>query len=388
MIKIFLFTVKYTNLLGSSPLRVDHRRGKLYVHFWSHFRTFHLWAWFTAYSIIVLPTNCYVLHITDQKRKLNFTIIVTIACLMCSIITGTLTFRPKGWCQIFNCLFKFIPDFGTKYRSCQDNKLDGLENRLLEAAMVTIYSVTALVGYLAAIDCLLRPYRSTYLLFNISPRLVSWPLYFIACGWYGSFAIAFTSVLGMIGSTAVFMFFYTMQILGRELRMGLKTYKTDAILRKNPQNLITVWRSIEVLTKLLNVEVCYALLYMQTCVVGISLFTTVTLVYQWSQTDLFLRLILMFCGTMAPVGWCIFLILAGLQYKWGLETLSTWKPDYWQKPIDLKYMKRQRWATRPFSLGDGKRYFIRPISILTFLRSLSRNTFRALITYGDVMGYT
>lgn len=306
---------------------------------------------------------------------------------MSSIITGTLSLRAKGWCQILNGLFKFIPDFANKFLTNYDYSKDRKENRIVEAAMVMGYGVVALVGYLAAIDCFWHPYRSTYLLFNINPQLVSWLTYFVACGWYGSFAISFASALGMIACGALFMFYYTLQIIRRELRMGLKAYKTNAILRTDPQNLVIVWRSIEVLTKVLNVEVCFALLYMQACIIGVSLFATVTLVYRWSRIDPFLRIFMMFCATMGPMAWCIFLILAGLEYKWGMDTLATWSPQYWARRVDSKYIMRQRWATKPFSLGDGKRYCIRPITVLTFLRSLSRNTFRALITYADVMGY-
>lgn len=170
MVKTVLFTVKYTNFLGASPFRVDHRRGKLYVHFWSHFRTLYFWAWCTTYSIIGLSTHLYELHVMGETRKLNFTVIINVCGFLCSIVTGTLSFRTQGWCQIYNSFFQFLPDLSNKYMQSYKFARDRLQNKMVELGMVSAYSVISLLDYLLAIECCISPYRATYVLFNVRAR--------------------------------------------------------------------------------------------------------------------------------------------------------------------------------------------------------------------------
>lgn len=75
-----------------------------------------------------------------------------------------------------------------------------------------------------------------------------------------------------------------------------------------------------------------------------------------------------------------------MQYKWSEDTIASWKnPKYWRTKKDFAYIRRVNLCCSPFSIGDGKRYFVRPITVLKFFSSVSRNTFRALITYADVV---
>lgn len=169
---------------------------------------------------------------------------------------------------------------------------------------------------------------------------------------------------------------------------GSKNYKTSGFLRKDPYHLAVTWRTLQYLVKVPNLEGAFILLYAQVAIVGIFLVAAVSLVFEWDNASVVVRLLLGFMAGFSVLFWCIILTLGGLQYKWSEETINSWRIECWKRKQVWKYMERFKLAVRPFSLGDGKRYYIQPLTVLKFLKSVSRNAFRALITYADVMGYT
>lgn len=65
-----------------------------------------------------------------------------------------------------------------------------------------------------------------------------------------------------------------------------------------------------------------------------------------------------FTGGFTVVLWYIILTLGGLQYKWSKEMMDLWRMEYWQRKQDWKHVEKFKMAVRPFSLGDGRRYYI------------------------------
>lgn len=383
----FIRIVRYTNWLGCLPYRIDTTRGKLYIHPWSHFRTFHVWSWATAYAVIVLPTHLYQLYCMGQTRRFNFTVQIWIGASGCSLLTGIFTWYSKGNCQIINSLFKLLPDFASKYMSEYDFSKDFATNKLLEGVLLTLYTIVVALGYLASLDCFIRPTAPPYPLFNIEKQYVSWTAYLVSCCWYTSFALGFFALVAYLLFIAIFYFYYSSQIIGRELRMGRRSYKTTACLRENPYELVKVWQTFGVLTKCINMELGQFILFLQIVCRNCCIFSAIVLVYQWKRSGIVVRSLMMFLWVVALTVWSLILIVAGTLYKWSLETLQSWKQEYWCRKVDWNYMKRAKKACLPLSIGDGKRYFVTPVSVLMYIKGVSKNTFMALITYADVMGY-
>lgn len=384
----FILIITLTNWLGCSPFRVDRKKGQFYIHFWGHARVIHYCIWFAAYLFIVLPTHLYTLHSQGEIRRFNFTLIIEVGCYISCIVLGVFAFKAKGVCQLLNGLFRFLPDFQEKYMSDYDNKKDDLRNIIIEILTVGSYGGCLVIGCMAALDCAIRPFAAPYVLFNIDPHFVTWPCYIFASVWYGSFAIGFSSTVGIFSYFGVAYFAYILPIIGNETRMGQKSYKTSGFLRKDPLHLVVVWKSIQYLVKVMNIEAAFSLFYIESGIIAVSLVAAVTLVYQWNTLSLVVRLMMSFIGGFSVLIWCIVLKLAGLQYKWSEKTIDTWRVEYFPRKRDWKYMQRVKKASKPFSLGDGERYNIQPMTVLEFLSSLSRNTFTALITYGEVMGFS
>lgn len=379
--KNFLRIIFLTNLLCVAPFRVDKKVGKIYTHLGSRCRVVFIWSWWLGYAIIALPNHLYLLYCSKELKKFNFTMIIQVGCCAATLIIGSNCVKAEEVCQTYNAIYKFLPDFKEKYMQKYDFRKSATYNRILEILMVITVSGSFILTSFIAIHSYLRPTASPYVLFRVEKRLITWPIYLIGASWQAFFAVGFGSAIGMLGYNGVVFFGYILPIIRNETRMGLLKYKTCSSLRENPFNLVTTWRSIEILVKALNLAMGFSLLYLQVFMIEAILFVAVTLVYQWSISDNLIKALMIFAGIVCFFGWAIFLSLAGFQYKWSKETIRSWKSQHWRSRKDFEYMKRVVLSCTPFSLGDGKRYFIQPISTLRFFRSVSRNTFRALITY-------
>ncbi len=378
---------KLMNLLWVSPLRIDNVRGKLYIHLASRCRVTFIWTWWVAYVIIVLPTHLYTLHSNSELTKFNFTIIIHVGCWGASIIIGVFCVKAEELCQVFNAILKYFPDFKDKYMKSYDFKKDKMYYLLLEFLTVAAFWFCFALAFFIALDSYVRPTAAPYVLFSIEPRLITWPIYLIGATWQAFFAVGVGSVIGFIGYSGILFMGLLLPLIKKELRPGLKSYKTCASLRSDPFNLVTTWRSIEILIKYINLAVGFALLYCQFCMTTIILFSVVTSVYQWNISGLLIKSFMVFAGCFCFIAWTIFLSLAGIQYKWSEDTIKSWNYNHWHNKKDFAYMQRIILCCTPFSIGDGHRFFVRPITVLKFFNSVSRNTFRALITYADIVNF-
>lgn len=279
-------------------------------------------------------------------------------------------------CSYFKSLDKYMKDYNFK----KDKNF----TKFLEVFMFCSYIFCLWLGVMVAAHCYLKPMAPTYLLFNTDKRHVSTFIYLLASSWFAWFAISVTAILGAIPFFGILYFAYFLPIINKELRFNQKSYKTSDILRK-PNHLVLTWRTLEIFIKYVNVEMAFTFVYLQIVFVQIILFSVVTLTYQWDLVRWNTIAFLTGTSLFALFGWSLFLVVAGFQYRCSQDTIDSWRLESWTNKADRLYMERFKWSCRAFSFGDGKRYFIRPVTALKYMNSVSRNTFRALITYGQVM---
>lgn len=265
-----------------------------------------------------------------------------------------------------------------------DFNQDHERTQFLEAFTVASYVFSVSLGFMVSAHCFLRPFHPPYLLFSIDHRFVSLPVYLVACSWFSWFAVGVTSILGTFPFHGIIYMGYIVPIIKNELRIGLKAYRTDNSLREL-DHLVVNWRSLEIFLKYVNCEIGFSLMYLQIVFIQIILFCIVTLLFQWNELRWNTILFLINIAIYATCGWSAFLMIAGMQYSYSKDTIDSWRIECWQTKEDRMYVERVKYSCRPFSIGDGRRYFIRPITVLSYLRSVSRNTFRALITCSDFL---
>lgn len=177
-------------------------------------------------------------------------------------------------------------------------------------------------------------------------------------------------------------------IIKNDMRMGRPSscYQTCITLRTDPNNFVQTWRSIELLSDMVNGEILYqCLIYLQGLYSGAVVFSMVSLTYQWDILgSTFVKVIMIISVIGVVVGWSWMLIIAGLLYRFSDKTIKSWRREYWFLKKDWRYISKFKKSCRPLCFGDGKRYVIKPVTVLVFLRKLSQNTLRALMTYGKM----
>lgn len=263
MLSMFVALLRLGNVLGCTPFRLDRKRGKLYVNFWSHFRVIHFSIWFAAYAVIALPTNLYYLYTIGSTRQMNFVIIVITGCIGCNLFAGIFAYRSKGVCQFLNGMLKFLDSFDKNYLQKITNKKDQLLMNMFEAFTLATPTICVLGGILGTFDLCLRPHAATYLLFNIKPEITTWWAYLIACSWYSAFEFGFCTLLGTFAYVGVMFFGFAIMLIRNEFRFGRWKYRSSKSLRENPSELFVNWRALELLMKVLNTEVMFCVLGFQ-----------------------------------------------------------------------------------------------------------------------------
>lgn len=88
-----------------------------------------------------------------------------------------------------------------------------------------------------------------------------------------------------------------------------------------------VWKILQHIVKVINLEAMFFLLYIQVGLIFSFLVVAVILVYQWKTLSIVLRTLMSFAGALGVVIFCVILKLNGIQYKWSKETLNFGKAE-------------------------------------------------------------
>ncbi|CAL8072500.1 unnamed protein product [Orchesella dallaii] len=387
-IKILRMLVTVGSFFGFLPFKLDNERGKLRVDLRSRAKSIHSAMWLVAYSWLVLPTHTYELYRMQNLHKLSYTVVIMLCATMGIILDGLLTINSEGVCQFLNAFYKLLESFPEKYMPNYDYTREKLRMKLTEAAFIISTALCVWLGFMVAIHSWLEPSAPAYMLFMIPKESLTLPVYIIASTWFSIYAVNVTVVLATIPLHGLCYFIYVLPILHTELRLGLSPskYKAIGILRE-PNQLVVNYKMLQIFVKMVNNEFGILFVVLQLLFIQIILFCNVTLMFQWQDLKINTKILLTFIAGFATCGWATFLFVAGIQYGYSEAATESWKLEYWSTRTERLYMERVKWSLRPFSFGDGKRFIIKPVTVLKYIDSVSINTFRSLITYGNVLGY-
>lgn len=379
--------VKVSSSMGFCPYKYYPAKRHFRIHYPSWSRSFILWIFALCYVLIILPTNFCQLYKAKDFQQINYVVIYFLSTTCSNIFVGMQVVKPKQFCQGLNAVWRFLETLPEMYIPEHDVRKDKRKMQFFH--LLVSVAATAVVAFtiILILHYYFFPTSGPFLTFSIPPH------YMFSWIWLGNCIYMAYSVTGMLSNVALFLLYaiayfqFIMPIFRNELKMGQRQYKTKAEFR-TPLNLLVNWRSVEIfVVNVTDNEFGFIFVPLQMTISFLTLFSNVTLVYHSHsmQTNSVLMLIsnLVLCTT----GWAIFLYQAGKQFHLSAKVLNTWRPDVW-KPSERKYMMKVKRACRPIWVGDGKRYVIRPVSVLNFFRSLSKNSCRALITYGKLYGHS
>ncbi|ODM95611.1 Galectin-4 [Orchesella cincta] len=393
VISLTKFTTGVGSVLGFCPVKVDTIHGKLKVHTWSWARAVHSWLWIFIYSIIVLPTHTVEVYLSKRivrnvqnKHTLIYLILTIISCIVFTILLGIVVLKPLALCQIGNAVYKYVETFPGKYITTYNKKKDQLRVSLMEFLLIGAAVLTSLSISLFILYIFLHPTATPFPAFGVPSRLLSLPVYLIACLWPSLFAICFGGAVYIFYCQGIFILFSLIPIIQNELRLGRSHYITVELLRQ-PHHLVWNYRALQVFFKMFNIELGIILVPIQALITALILVCNVSLRFKWDLFEVNMRIFLAFSTATLLVAWVIFLGLAGVLHQESKKTVASWEWTFWSTKKEKMYMGRVKRTCVPICCGDGKRFVITPTTVLLFLRSVSKNTFRVMAMYGRIFGY-
>ncbi len=168
----------------------------------------------------------------------------------------------------------------------------------------------------------------------------------------------------------------------KELTLDRKSYLSSRQLR-TPSNIILVYRSSHILISKILVVLEYMIVPTQTIVTNVTLFSSVMLIKHGDKMSMASKGMLGSWSVVAAVGWTLALWVPGYMHYFGKKLLNSWKYHKWTTRGDKAVMSKFRKSCKPFMIHFGKVYAIRRLSVLKFIRSISRGIFRTLMTVGS-----
>ncbi|CAL8127886.1 unnamed protein product [Orchesella dallaii] len=164
-----------------------------------------------------------------------------------------------------------------------------------------------------------------------------------------------------------------------ELRLGRKRryYAVDQLRR--PPMLIYTYRTVQVLQQQLNQVLGKILIPTQTVmgkIVVFSAFTVLTNGYRMRLTSIAL---LGGWSVVMAFAWCTILLMAGYLHLYGKRILLSWKYHEWESKREKSIMSKFRKSCKPIDVRLGNTFVIRRLTVLKFIRQLTRGFFRLML---------
>jgi len=191
----------------------------------------------------------------------------------------------------------------------------------------------------------------------------------------------------MVIIVIVFMYFFYMTILvteefrtfGNGNNIVSHRYRTISLLRTVPYTILE-YRSTQILHQSFLEIFGFMLAPIHSLCTTIVIFCSFVIIsyrHEIHSSEIFVLLLYIVVGGSY---WFVVLEFGGLIYSKGGQVLLSWSVNDWGSAYNNKLMTKFRKSCPRFRINYGSTYVIRRTSVLAFVRSLSRGTFRALLT--------
>lgn len=240
------------------------------------------------------------------------------------------------------------------------------------------------IAFLVDLHCFLHPTAIPYPAYRVPSHALFWLPYLVSCCWFAYFCVGAMMMCSICIIYGSYFFGTTYAATCNELRIGQKWYRTRDELR-TPKHLVLNWRALEVELRAFNVTGGLMFVPLTLIFTSLVVFCFVSLIFHGNKLSY--RMIILMSGiiVMCTCMWGLVLYMGALEFTGSGRTLKSWLLMYPNLTIaERKYMKRLNMSCKPLHVGDGKRYMVTPITVLRFINSLGKNTFRACIAYSSI----
>jgi hypothetical protein len=228
--------------------------------------------------------------------------------------------------------------------------------------------------------------------YSIYPRGAMYPTSLVPEAWFhpvvyilGGIVTVFHLVaLGSaILNLQILLVSYTISIfplIEREFRPNLATYKTRESLRELG-NLITVYRSIEILHKHVSGLFAPAIIPGKYLSMKLILLCNYTLIMYWKDMHRVTRYIFVAASVGCMGHWIVWLLYAGWLNVCCKETLRSWKFFHSENKKELRILGKVKKSCIPLAFKASCYFTIKRLTVLKFMKKITRNTLKSLLAF-------
>ncbi len=172
---------------------------------------------------------------------------------------------------------------------------------------------------------------------------------------------------------------YIVPFVVKEFNMKRKSYKTIPELRE-PGNLIPAYRGVQILQQRVNHLAGEFLIPAEAVSTKLVIYSAYVLIkYGKGEKDSVANIVMIMYVVGGLGLWSGILFMGGVLQFYGIKVLNSWKYHQWPNKEQKKLMGKFRKSCKPMQFNYGKTYVIKRLSVLKYLRGLSRGILRALL---------
>lgn len=184
--------------------------------------------------------------------------------------------------------------------------------------------------------------------------------------------------LGILMVLAFFYGSYLVPVFVREFWTGRKSYKTLPSLR-SANNLRVMFRSAQIVQQQVNAAFGKFLFPSQALITIVTILPIFSLIKYQNAMESIQILLMVTIAIMSPLFWGAILVAGGSLHSDGNKVINSWKYHAWESPQEIIEMNKFRVSCKTVMLAFGNTFMIRRVTIMNFIRGLSRGTVRALL---------
>ncbi|CAL8132163.1 unnamed protein product [Orchesella dallaii] len=336
---------------------------------------------FAAVSTIAVQTIRFKVLEDVENFNISFAFflglnIVCVALITTSIFSNQLLLS-------FNGFLSFFERISDNY-ACWMNPAIVKTTRITETLLIV--STCGIIGMstLISIILILFPQAPVTIGFFIPDKYFTLPIrIFVSIAYITAIVLSAANLTAVLQIIIVYLIYMTI-LVTKEFRICGNARKPTVYLTTNRlrsvKNIMTEYRGTQVLHLNFLLIAGQFLVPVATVVTNLVIFCNYVVISQRNEMNSFVVAMLATWSVAASVFWCAILEVGRYIYGNGNKVLMSWKRTDWGSSNN-SLMNKFRVSCKPFMINYGSTFVIRRPTTLKFFKSLTRGTFRVLLTF-------
>lgn len=247
---------------------------------------------------------------------------------------------------------------------------------------------TVLTATISSIHCIFSPNTSIYIINELpdSIRKTITARVLMVVVWTILIQAVWTNISFLIVAGTTYIVYF-IPLVTTELycatnlelkNLQFPNYLTNPSFRR-PRTVRTIYRKLEISHKRILGFCSHILIPIQALTLQLVLFCSYVLFNHWRSLDRAAALQFFNWCLFASSTWSSILQLSGMIYVKSKRTLVSWKQKNWGNRWENRLMSKFRRSCKPLTIGYGKTFVIKRLTVLKFFKAVIRGIFRTLL---------